>query len=83
MSPEQLAERLPEGFKDFANYVEYGRRRGKATAGLEAHNNDLDRWIAEEFGELPDELVNQARALLKCTAADWYRCALTTPPDCS
>jgi hypothetical protein len=77
MSPEQLAESLPERFKDFDIYVEYGHRQGKPTAGLWAYNDDLHGWIAGEFGELPEDLVNEARALPKCTVADWYRYAMS------
>jgi hypothetical protein len=63
MSPEQLAEQFPDRFRYFDMYLEYGRRRGNMIDGLHAYNDDLAKWVAEEFGELPDDLVNQARAV--------------------
>ena len=39
MTPEQLAERFPDRFRYFDLCVEYGRRRGNVTDGLQAYNS--------------------------------------------
>ncbi|ASW84762.1 hypothetical protein CKJ61_07545 [Mycobacterium intracellulare] len=78
MTPEQLAKRFPNRFRYFDLYVEHGRRRGSVTEGLRAYNADLARWVAEEFGELPEALVDKARAIYGCSVSDWYRHALST-----
>ena len=70
MTPEQLAERFPDRFRYFDLCVEYGRRRGNVTDGLQAYNSDLAQRVAEEFGDLPEDLVNRARAVHKCSVAD-------------
>jgi hypothetical protein len=50
--------------------------------GLRAYEADIAEWIAKEFGDLPEDLVNQARAIYKCSVSDWYRYVLREPePD--
>ena len=78
MTPEQLAECFPDRFRYFDIYVDYGQRRGNVTDGLAAYNADLAKWVAEKFGDLPEDLVNRARALHKVSVADWYKYAQST-----
>jgi hypothetical protein len=59
-------------------YVDYGQRRDNVTDGLTAYNADLAKSVAEKFGDLPEDLVNRASALHKCSVADWYKYALST-----
>lgn len=77
MTPEQLAERFPDRFRSFDIYLEYGRRRGDTTIGYRAYEADLAGWLGAEFGKLPDDLVDQARAIYGCRVSDRYKYALS------
>jgi hypothetical protein len=81
MTPEQLAEQFPDRFRAIDLYVQYGKRRGIATSGARAYNDDIARWVAEQFGQLPDDLVNKARAIYGCSVSDWYKYALSPEDD--